>query len=314
MNKMFFKIAPFFLFLILSVNCFAQDDDFIPFIAYWSVGDTYDFEITKVKRQKEVGQITKNDSTTYVVTFEVLDSTETSYRIKWSFNTDLSSFNIPESMRGEFSKYEKTEVIYETSEMGEFRGIKNWEEIAKNMNALFAEVINNLDGNKVMLTEVLEPMRAAFNTKEGIEQLVFKELLYFHFLFGLEYSVTEVIEYEDVIPNLFGGDPIRGDAKIYVKEVDFDNNFCVMIKEGKLNPKDMKKLIESLFKRLSLDKKMYNDFMKKAKFEVNDFYQFEFFYYPGVPQKIEAKRTVVMDIGDIEGEKIEITRIELIEN
>lgn len=314
MKKISFRLIPFFLFFMFSVNCFAQEGEFIPFVAYWSVGDTYDFEITKVQRQKEEGQIVKNDSTSYVVTFEILDSTETSYRIKWSFNTDLSSLNIPESMLGEFSKYEKTEVIYETSEMGEFRGIENWEEIAKNMNALFAEVINNLDGDKALLTELLEPMRAAFNTKEGIEQLVFKEIIYFHFLFGLEYSVTEIIEYEEVIPNLFGGDPVRADAKIYVKEVDFNNAFCVMVKEGKLNPKDTKKLMESLFKRLSLDKKMYNDFIKKSKIEITDFYQFEFFYYPGVPQKIEANRTVFMDIGERAGEKTEITRIELIEN
>src|SRR5690606_36967896 len=113
-----------------------------------------------------------------------------------------------------FAKYQNTEVIYLTSETGEFVGIENWKEIATMMKGLFADVVDVMadkaNTDKKELSKTIQPLLLAYESKEGVEQLVFKELQLIHFPFGLEYTVDEVIKYEEQLPNMFGGNPIRG--------------------------------------------------------------------------------------------------------
>ncbi len=300
--------------LIAALKCLAQEDTTnIPFVSYWSVGDSYNYQITKIKRQWKEDKLDKDDSTSYFVNFEVIDSTETSYTIRWSFENELSLFNIPESVAGTFTKHRVTEVIYLTNELGEFLGIENWEVISKMMSELFIEVIEQYtDKEKRELMEsIMKPILSIFNSKEGIENIAFKELKYFHFPFGVEYPASEPIFYQEELPNMFGGDPIKGDSKIYFESVDFSNSFCVMIQEMSLDPEDTKALITDLFKKMNLPDKDLVEAMNNAEFDIKDRNRFEYYYYPGVPYFIETSRETIIKVAGENGKRIEITRIKL---
>lgn len=307
------------LILILNYTfSFGQTDSLtIPFVSYWAKGDSYDFKVTKIKNQWKEGIMTKNDSSSYVVNFEVIDSTDISYRIRWRYKTNLSSFSIPDELADKFAKYQMTEVIYQTSEVGEFIGIENWQEIASMMKALFSDLIEVLSEEKTSTKEELDkamrPLIQIYESKEGVEQLVFKELHYFHFPFGLEYTVNEPIEYEELLPNMFGGKPIRGDAKLYFEEVNYEKSYCMMIQEMKLNPADTKELVLTLFKRMGLKEKEMDEALKIAKFDITDYNKYEYYYYPGVPIRIETNRESVIDIDKENVKRIEKTIIELVE-
>ena len=305
------------IILFAYVTCFSQiDTTAVPFVAYWSKGDSYNFKITKIKQKFTKGNLTQNDSSSYIANFLVIDSTATNYKIKWSYKTNLSNFNIPPKSADKFSKYQITEVIYTTSELGEFLGIENWEEVAGMTKELFSDLIETLadgdDSKKKDLTKTMQPVLKIYESKQGVEQLVFKEIQYFHFPFGLEYNVTEPIIYEDQLPNMFGGKPIRGNAKIYFDSVDFENSFCVLIQEMELNPEDTKDIILTLFKRMKLNNKEMKKAMKEAQFDIRDYNKYEYYYYPGVPLKIETKRESLMDMNEEKAKRIEITRIELL--
>lgn len=312
------KICITAIILLNFTICFGQVDSLtLPFVSYWSKGDSYNFKITKIHQRWKENELIKNDSSSYLVNFIVADSSETNYTIKWRYKTDFRALSIPEKLVEKFSKYQMTEVIYKTSEVGEFIGIENWQDISSMMKELFNDLTNELyeaeETQREAINKALQPLIGIYQSKEGIEQLVFTELHFFHFPFGLEYSVEEPIQYEEELPNMFGGKPIRGDSKLYFEKVDFENLYCKMIQEMKLNPEDTKQLVSTLFKRMGLQDMELEKAMKAATLDITDYNTYEYYYYPGIPIKIETHRESLIDIGNEKGKRIDKTKIELIE-
>ena len=133
--------------LIFTISLFGQTDTTkVAFIAYWSKGDSYDFKVTKVKKQWTNDKLTKNDSTQYIANFKVLDSTEKSYTLQWSFKNLLASnyrenlnklYEDKQAVNDIIKKYDVTKVIYKTDEYGEFLEIINWKDISTLMSNMF---------------------------------------------------------------------------------------------------------------------------------------------------------------------------------
>jgi hypothetical protein len=312
----------FFIFLFLltaSLSCFGQDDQSaVPFVAYWSIGDSYDFKVTKINKQWKDHVLSKNDSTSYIVNFKVIDSTESSYRIKWVYQTDFSQFNIPDEFTDKFSQYKLTEVIYLTNEFGEFIEIENWQEISKMIKSLMNDYITiltqeNESIDKERLLKSIQPLKAIYDSQEAIELIVFKEIQYFHFPFGVELPVDEKTVYEDLLPNMLGGEPIRGNTALYFKEVDFDESYCLLIQEMNLNKDDTKELLLTFFRQIEIAENELSQAVKSAKFEITDYNEFEFYFFPGVPIKIETKRESLIDIQNEKARGLETVRIQFVE-
>lgn len=306
------------LFVTISTFSFSQiDSTKVPFVSYWDIGDSYDFKITKLKNEIKNSVQTKNDSSSYIINFLVIDSTATSYKIKWTTQNQLfSSSLIPEKILESVSDYEEIDVIYETTEVGEFIGIENWEEISKTSSALFKQVMalamedKKIDKNA--LQKIISPIMSIFETKEGIEQVLFKELQYFHYPFGVEFSIDTPIEYEEEIPNMLGGKPIRGTSKVYFTEVDHDDYYCAFTREMVLNPEDTKETLSYVFKKMGIKDRDFKKAMKEAIFDIKDVNTHEYFYYPGVPIYIETVRTINLKMMEEDLERKETIRIELL--
>ncbi len=320
------------LILLSTILTFAQNDTIpaehfeeiittdslpgIPFVAYWAVGDSYDFKVSKIKKRWKEGVLTKNDSSSYVCNFTVLDSTETSYRIKWSYKSSLDNFQLPSLLLKKMPESTLTEIIYQTTELGEFVSIENWEEIAAEMKSTFDALLEGLteegDVPRKELEKSLKPFMEIYQTKQGIESMVLKELQQFHFPFGVEFSPVDTIYYEDELPNMMGGDPIRSDVALYIDAVDYDNGFCILEERRSLNKEDTRKFLTDVFRKMGFgeDEEMA-EILDAAKFDVNDTNTYEYYYYPGVPLKITCKRETNMKTGTEGQIAIELTEIEL---
>ncbi|MBL0340790.1 MAG: hypothetical protein IPP71_07650 [Bacteroidetes bacterium] len=194
-----------FIFGFVGISFCQTDTSNVSFVAYWSKGEQHKFRVSKIKKQWKGDEITKNDTILYDVKFEVLDSTATSYKIKWSYENDLTNiYNLPPEILEKFAKYQFTEVIYSTTEMGEFVGIENWEAIGKMMKDLFTDLAQYQELEKKLnaneLQKAMDSFISVYSSKQGVEQLVFKELQTFHFPFGVAFSFKEPIEYEEELP------------------------------------------------------------------------------------------------------------------
>ncbi|WAC03008.1 hypothetical protein N7U66_05095 [Lacinutrix neustonica] len=245
------KLLSLILLLIFTTPIFSQiDTTKVSFIAYWSKGDNYNFKVTKIKKMWTNDKLTKNDSTQYIANFKVIDSTEKSYTIQWSYKNYLINtykenlnkiYEDKKAVNEIVKKYDVTKVIYKTDEYGEFLEIVNWQDISKLMSNMLGELEKSIQARKPdKLKEVkqaMKPLAEIYSSKDGIEQLILYELQYFHFPFGTEYDLNSPFEYEQELPNMVGGEPIKGNAKLSIVEVDFEEFYCVLKEEVELNPR-----------------------------------------------------------------------------
>jgi len=306
--------------LLISTNLFSQiDTTKIAFVSYWSIGDSYNFKISKIKKQWKEGKLTKDQKQDYIANFKVIDSTENSYTINWSYENDLgNTYKIPEKLLDRFSKYKITEIKYKTSEVGYLIEILNWKEVGDTMNSMIVDIIEVLGDKDEMkkdaLKTALQPFKQIYSSKQGVEQLVLKELQYFHFPMGLEYDITEPLLYDDELTNMLGGRPIKAKAKLYFENVDFEESFCVIKQELSLDPKDNKDLLKQFFKQMKLGNKEVKKALETAVLQIEDKNVFEYYYNPGIPHRIETIRETIIDIDKAKVKNIDKTIIELIDN
>ncbi|MGM5470445.1 hypothetical protein ACS386_09215 [Flavobacteriaceae bacterium LMO-SS05] len=312
-----------FLIIILTLNSFLfysqVDSTKVAFVSYWSIGDSYDFKVSKINQQWNEDKLVKDQKQEYIANFTVIDSTETSYTVKWSYKNDLgNTYKIPQELLEKFSKYELTEILYKTSEVGDLLEILNWKEISLTMENMFDDIINVLGKNDENLTNTLkksmEPLKNIYSTKQGIEELVLKELQYFHFPMGVEFDITEPLYYDEELPNMFGGDPIKGKVKITFENVDFEESFCTLKQEMNLNPEDTKELLRQVFVKMNIDSTKMTEMLKTAVFEIKDDNTYEYYFNPGVPHKIKTVRETTSHIDNSQSKRIDTMIIELIYN
>jgi hypothetical protein len=314
------KILMIIVISTITTNLFSQiDSTKIAFVSYWSIGDSYDFKVSKIKQQWKEGKLTKDQKQDYIANFSVIDSTETSYTIKWSYENDLgNTYKIPEKLLDRFAKYKITEIEYKTSEVGDLIEILNWKEVGETMNSMFDDIIEVLgdkdEKKKDALKTAMQPFKQIYSSKQGVEQLVLKELQYFHFPMGLEYDITEPLLYDEELPNMFGGKPIKAKAKLYFENVDFEEGFCIVKQEMSLDPNDTKDILKQVFKQMKLGDKGMKKALKTAVFQIEDRNVYEYYYNPGIPHRIETVRETIIDIDKEKGKRIDKTIIELIYN
>ncbi|APD07996.1 hypothetical protein UJ101_02497 [Flavobacteriaceae bacterium UJ101] len=309
-----------YLTVLISNFSFSQIDlDKVPFVAYWSIGDSYDFKITKITQQWKNDTLNKDRVNAYIVNFNVIDSTENSYTIDWTYKNDiLNEYNFPKELEEKLSKYDLIKIKYKTNEVGEFIEILNWKEISTMLNSMFKDLIEVefKDSEENKRKEAIEKIKVISNiltTQEAIENLLAKEIQIFHNPLGLEYNTTPS-SYEGEVPNIFDGTPIKNITHIYFEEVDSENKFCIMKSESKIDPDESKKIVINFLSKINPEDKHFTKELERSKFNIIDRNNFEYYYNPGIPHKIESSREILLKLDDTSTKKIETISIELIYN
>jgi len=304
--------------LTFSFNVFAQTDSTsVSFVSYWSIGDSYDFKVKKIEQRWKEGKQVKNKESQYLANFTVIDSTASSYTISWKYENELiNNYDFPKELKEKFADYELTDIRYKTTELGEFVEIINWKEISEKTKSMIDDVVDVLGADdktkKEALKKAMEVFKNMYSSKEGIEQLVLKELQYFHFPLGYEFEINEPLTYVDNLPSMIGGEPIKSNSKIYIKEVDRTEDFCVLKHEMRLDKEDTKKTLITLFNKMGVKGEDLDKALNEATLEINDNNTYEYYYYPGVPHRIESIRESIINIDKEKGKRIDSIIIELV--
>jgi hypothetical protein len=302
---------------------YAQNDSTISFIAYWNKGDTKNYRITKKQILTQNNEEIKNQNTIYNIKCTVTDSTSDSYTIEWQYeNTILSNIEISEEFNSVIEKYKIIKIIYTTDESGSFKEIVNWKEIRDLMIALFDKLPEMASDKSKDFSKVLKRFKEIYSSKEGISSLILAEVQVFHYPMGLEFNIKDTLSYEELLPNILGGDQIKGNGKLYFQTIDRENNLCTFLNKLELDTTDSKKVVVDFMNSILANKK-YNSKAEKEKeiqelnaefskmsIDVTDNYTFTYRYYPGWPVNIHTKRTSKITSKDKVGYSIDEIIIE----
>ena len=80
-----------------------------------------------------------------------------------------------------------------------------------------------------------------------------------------------------------------------------------------LNPRDTKNAISEFLQMLNYEDDELDKELKSAKYKIKDYNRLEYYYYPGIPIKIEARRDTQIKIASENVSRVDITIIELID-
>ena len=321
MLKNFIILSVFTLFL--SHHLFSQNDSTVAFVAYWEVGDTRFFKITKSKKKSVSGQKDELEEQSYIARLSVIDATDTTYTLTYKFENPLiKAVPILKEAADFFTDYEEFSIVYQTDEYGDFMGIVNWQEISDMIKEFMEDAVIKLDDGETDVKAIMSPILEVFTSKDGIESLVAKELNLIHTPFGAEYNEADTLEYEDLLPNLFGGDPIPTMGIMYFDSVNYQTNYASFVNSSEINSSAAKKMVTDMMEamvekagsiseeeridRMREIEKVYSDMVM----EIRDYNVFEYWYYPGWPKRIKADRIVNVANGDIRQEQISSMLIE----
>lgn len=313
----YFVLTILLIFSSLS-TCLGQSEPVkVPFVAYWAIGDTFEFTISKIKSSWKEGALNKTDTTQYGARFVVLDSTDHAYRIKWETQEKpAKSLMLPIDMVKAVVDKELESIIYKTNELGTFIELEDWKEISESMAMILEEVKDDIREKKQeisdeFLDEFMQPLIQAYSSKQGLEQIVFKELQFLHYPFGAEFSLADTIVYERYLPNMLGGDNLKGIGKIYVEQFDQENAYCRFKDEMDLDSESVVKMLKQTFAKMGLDnEEKMQEALSQARYEIRDRHIFEYIYDPGIPIRIEIRRESDFEIGGEQGYSEEILLIE----
>lgn len=317
--KRFLKLViPAFLGVLLIQSSFAQKNDkYLPIVAYWTVGDSFPYQVTKVKKTWKDNLLMKVDSSSYFFVFQVVDSTADSYQILWKFNKPLIDPTfLPENIKKDLDSMRVPMIIYSATENGAFVGIDNWPEIFAAIKKYSSLLLENKLYSQDSLTnqEIKQKVKQAmkqYNSKEVYEQVTFKELSYFHYPFGLEFDTKNKIKFEELIVNPFTKTPIRLKSTLKFDYVDKINQKCKFTVESYTDKKDAKKSIDAFIEKMQLGDSKNAEILRKMKVNSRNIYEMEYNYFPGFPINITVKIISETFVDKQKIKQVEVIKIKL---
>lgn len=203
-------------FILLFFYCFtlfqsqAQDTLVKPLefslVAYWSLGDTFQYESVKGTKRFKNGRVTDSTATTTELTLVVVDSSAVSYGIRAIQNADLKimqSLGLSDSdLDSLASILANLHMEYETDEMGAFTGFRNREKMYQAFSLMWDSFMRQ---KKKDLTpkeqDRLEEMLQIRKSQAYFEAKLLQEIKNMHKFYGLTYPVDSTIYVDQILPN-----------------------------------------------------------------------------------------------------------------
>ncbi len=246
-------------------------------VAYWQKGDKKLLHFKKIKEKKDERE-SKIDSIEYSATIEILEETKDSYTIKWQYNR----YAINEFVQQLFSDYKQLgkplNIIYKTNETGGFQEVINLNEIEIYLEETFEFVETLLSRGKEIknindVKEAMKQLKTALSSRTGIENVILREIQFFHTFFGGEYSLNEKPAANIELPNTFGGDPFKARIQVELQEINKKENYFILEMQQFVDREQSKQIIIDIVRKLMPNNKTINaETLNKeiANFNVED--------------------------------------------
>lgn len=280
----------------------------------WKAGDSIRYRITKIKIIEKAGKAETADTSTYIANVNILEQGEDFFRISWGYVSDMKSlYNAPLNFGGDMNKYTSGELIFRTDAFGTYEGIENWKEVSDMTIELLDMVMKNVSVSGNSTTDnAFKNLRNIYSSKEGLEKLVFKEIEALHLPYGMFLLRKSPLKFEEQIPNMIGGKPLRGDAKLWVDNIDEDAQTCDVRYDMVLNPDDMKAFLSTFLQKMKLKGDEVKQALKSAKYDIRDQNIFEVDVNIGLVTKVKMHRVTIIDIMDEKSRREDIMKVELL--
>lgn len=259
--------------LPIDLNSQIFYNDTLTTIAYWQKGESYKYQLDKYRLKQKNENKTETYSTSYI-TLHIEEETDSSYLIKYTIDSmkvkgQLEDDPIINAFTSDISN--KLTYLIETDENGTLIEIKNWQELKNNIVELYSrmELLNNM--NEVERKQANQAIRTLTDSKEKIQSLFTREFIVLFSNYGFEFDTRDTIEYEQQLPNPYGGNPLPQKGEIYFDNSKIDStNSITLFDNSSIDEEQGKKAIIQILKQITPDKKKLESELKNVEFKIED--------------------------------------------
>jgi hypothetical protein len=309
------------LFLFLPFQLAAQIDSmavdtatYIPFVAYWAMGDEYRYEVEKHDLRYEKDSLVKSDTTRYIAVFEVLDSTATSYRIRWHYEafqpTETGAklmLETTEDMQAALKNIQLEDIVFSTDEFGTFQQIENLDQIQATLDLYItkikADALKELADDPERQASVAKALEVTFNVmrqRQYVENNMFVELIHLLHPMGSEFPAYDTLDYTDQFPNNFGEGVVNANGVYYFDTLILNEYYGHLKQFIDLDPDDTKLMLQDYFKQTGIGQNQMQELLMKSSYNISDNNDYYYYYDPGIPVYVDCMRTLTFLINENE--------------
>ncbi len=313
------RIISCLVFLSLCYNSHSQNyaNDSLTTIAYWEEGEIYKYQLNKLNYEDKDGVITENKSTSKI-SMEIISETDSNYII----NYKIDRIDGDDTSKGQFENplpdFIQTQLVYEieTDENGAYIGIRNWRELQSSLSNLLElgqGAIEDLSTEE--RAEMQKTMNMMFDSRGKIETMFAKNFNILFENYGYVFDTKDTTEYEQVLPNNFGGEPFPQEGKIFfdVTKVGVDNSITLH-DHSSIDEEIGKKAIIDILKKIAPDsQKDIDKGLADVAFNISDSKVQEFDVNYGHLIYALMERTVIANDLTSKSKRIEKTEYTLLD-
>lgn len=296
------------ILLFTATLLFAQKDS-IKVVSHWKSTDIRGYKVTKINsRNNDTGRMI-TDTASYTFRFVVLDSTANGYRIKWDFDDsplydelNEDEYEILTNQVGDL------QLIYTTDPKGAFQHIENWQDISRYFNIYYdTKYAEDIDKDSTRVIGAYKKVKEAISTREGVEEQLFNEMLFFHLPFGHGLPIHDTLNFQDQRLVAYTDETAAANIKYFFSDVDTQKNEAVFNKvtiedtdEAKTKLRTiLQKYIDTMPVKTKTEKQEKGDAAKalsNINYSSSEQYTFKFNYKTGLPSKIYFKQAEDIDL------------------
>lgn len=280
-------------FLLASPNACAQNKvtgTTATVVSYWKKGDTKRLSIRMSKDKNINGKHTK-DGASYDVTLRVLDETDKSYTVEWTYENMAAQGGNP-LMSRLFEMSNGLRILYRTDETGSFTELLNWKEVQDHLFRGLDILEKQPDMDKDVMKAVVAQVKGIYSSKESIESTL-KDINIYHSPYGAEYTLNEPLMADTSLPNILGGDPVPAKIEIRMTELDTGLDYCKIVTRQQMDREKASALVyEFLKKTAEQSGKPLPDDFEVPVMDINDTSEHELELAEGWVKRAYFKREV----------------------
>ena len=215
------------LFIPPSLIAQTEDGGVVQIVTYWEPGDSHSYSL-EIGTEMSISSGASESFTTYHVLIEVLEHSDTGYLIQWTYSDVVPPKGASAFEKRVVKMGAGLPVRYYVTELGEFVGVENWEEIAAKAKVSLAGLRKEFAAEPD-IDNSIDTIMEAFETKEQFESLAMEEIQLYHLLHGYSYLMDEPIVVEGETANPFGGKSVFSKTTIELSEVNKDKSTAYLV-------------------------------------------------------------------------------------
>ena len=235
MRKIIFAL---YLCLVSSTLLAAESDSSVVFKASFLKNELQSYSVSRALYTIQKGDTTSFERLRFKADVYVKDSTENYYLLSWKF----SKFSINtgnHQLRELIALAKPVEISYRITKPGVLMEFLNGENISTCLEEALPKVLEQYANKKG--TEAQAEVASIYDMRETLETLMLKSINQFHQVYGLGYTLGEIVDVPTEVNSRFSSIPIKGIVRKKLTKIDSENHLAVLSTATFIDNKEFQK-------------------------------------------------------------------------